>query len=255
MTNSGILNSQLLKALSDCKSVLAITGAGVSAESGIPTYRGISGLYNRGNTVEGYAIEDILSAEMLAARPELTWKYLREIGTAVSQAKPNRAHQVLALMERHFDRFCLLTQNIDGFHKAAGSQNLIEIHGNLDQVHCMRCPTWTPTNMVQFDSLPPRCSSCQGVLRPQVVLFGEMLPTEAIQHLEKELAQGFDAVFSIGTTSVFPYIQAPVRAAAASGNVTVEINPDRTVLSDLFDFKLNLPAGKALDAIWRAIAS
>lgn len=253
MANSEQLCAQLVDDLRQCQNVLAITGAGVSAESGIPTYRGVSGLYNRGTTSEGFAIEEILSGEMLATRPELTWKYLYEIGSAVAAAQPNRAHQILALMEQRFERFCLLTQNIDGFHSAAGSRNLIEIHGNLNQVQCIDCQLSLPSTTQLLDPLPPRCPQCRSVLRPAVVLFGEMLPETAIRQLEQELALGFDAVFSIGTTSVFPYIQAPVRLAAAAGKITVEINPDRTVLSDLFDYRLRLPAGAALEAIWQAL--
>ena len=129
----------LVRILKKARSILFITGAGVSAESGIPTYRGIGGLYNVDTTEDGVAIEEALSASMLAKNPALTWKYLAQIGLAVQGARHNRAHEVIAEMESRFLRVWTLTQNVDGFHLAAGAKNVIEAHGNMHSLSCTRC--------------------------------------------------------------------------------------------------------------------
>jgi NAD-dependent deacetylase len=236
--------------LARSRSLLFITGAGISADSGLPTYRGIGGLYNVEHPEEGFPIEEILSGEMFARRPELTWKYLWQIGKASQDAKFNRAHQVIAEMESRFERVWTLTQNVDGLHRQAGSKNVLEIHGNLHNLICTECD-WRQT-VTNFDglSLPPICRQCQAVMRPDVVLFGEMLPSEIIDCLGDQLDIGFDAIFSIGTTSVFPYIAGPVMAAHRHGRATIEINPSPTKVSRLVDVKLSMRAAEAMDAIW-----
>ncbi len=240
----------VVRLLGDCRSLLFITGAGVSADSGLPTYRGIGGLYEEQATEDGVAIEDALSGAMLRTRPELTWKYLVQIGRATQGKTFNRAHQVIAEMERHFERVWTLTQNIDGFHRRAGSRNLIEIHGDMHELFCTRCAF-----RVHFDefcelAIPPRCPECRAVLRPDVVLFGETLPEAKLARLYAELDEGFDMVFSIGTTSVFPYIVQPVLLARCTGRTTVEINPGESRVSHLVDIRIPLGAALALDAIW-----
>jgi len=170
----------IARILSKARSALFITGAGVSADSGVPTYRGIGGLYNVNTTEEGYAIEECLSAEMFARKPELTWKYLAQIGLAAQGASFNRAHEVMALLEDSLHRVWTLTQNVDGFHKKAGSKNLIEIHGNMNSFSCTRC-SWQEF-VTEFEELdvPPMCPDCGKMVRPDVVLFGEMLMGEAV---------------------------------------------------------------------------
>jgi NAD-dependent deacetylase len=236
--------------LAHSRSLLFITGAGISADSGLPTYRGIGGLYNAEHPEEGFPIEEILSGEMIRHRPELTWKYLSQIEQATRQARFNRAHQVIAEMESHFERVWTLTQNIDGLHRQAGTKNVLEIHGNLHHLLCTGCG-WRQT-VADYGglSLPPRCPRCQAVVRPGVVLFGETLPRETVETFYDQLDAGFDAVFSIGTTSVFPYIAGPVEAARRSGWATVEINPAATRVSRLVDVKLSMRAAEAMDAIW-----
>jgi NAD-dependent deacetylase len=233
------------------RSLLFITGAGISADSGLPTYRGIGGLYNHEHPEEGLPIEEVLSGAMLRRRPELTWKYLGQIERAARQATFNRGHQVIAEMEAHFPRVWTLTQNIDDFHRRAGSRNVLEIHGNLYQLYCMGCGARRTVSDYGGLPIPPRCSECSGMLRPDVVLFGELLPTATLERLYQEMEAGFDAVFSTGTTSVFPYIAEPVRWAASLGRPTVEINPAASAVSELVDVKLSAGAALALDAIWR----
>lgn len=198
-------------------------------------------------------IEEALSGGMLLARPELCWKYLAQIGRAVLGSTFNRGHEVLAEMERHFAHTCVLTQNIDGYHRAAGSQNVIDIHGDMHSLRCTACDYRRSVDAANVAGLtiPPACPRCGQLVRPDVVLFGELLPAEKVERLMAELAAGFDVVFSIGTTSVFPYVAEPVRLARASGWTTVEINPDQSEVSPLVEFRLPLGAAVALEAVWR----
>jgi NAD-dependent deacetylase len=243
---------KIARLMKTSRSILFITGAGVSADSGLPTYRGIGGLYNNAGTDEGISIETALSGEMLNSRPEATWKYLRQIEACCREARFNRAHEVIALAERTFGRVWVLTQNIDGFHRSAGSKNVIDIHGNLHQIYCPACGWRRSFTDYSGISIPPVCPICKHVARPDVVLFGEMLPRDKYEKLSLELETGFDLFFSIGTTSVFPYISQPMIQAKADKKPTIEINPGDTEISELMDIRLREPAARALDRIWKA---
>ena len=227
--------------------VLFVTGAGISADSGLPTYRGVGGLYNDQATEEGLSIEDALSGECLGIRPEITWKYLAQVERNCHGVLPNAAHNAIAALERDSE-VVVLTQNIDGLHLKAGSSNVIEIHGTLEERYCAHCGSPADAG----DScMPPRCRHCGQVVRPRVVLFGEMLPQTAISRLHEELARGFDMVFVIGTTAVFPYIAEPVLQAVRAGIPTVEINPARTRLSEQVKYYVPARAATALPEIIR----
>jgi NAD-dependent deacetylase len=231
--------------------ILFITGAGISADSGLPTYRGISGLYSNKYTDEGLSIEQALSGEVLQKNPALTWKYLGQIIQACRNATFNLAHQIIAQMENHFDQVWVLTQNIDGFHRAAGSTRVIDIHGDVHTLLCTRCDYRCQVKDFSWlQELPPRCPECKGIVRPNVVLFGEMLPEDKYNLLYQQLQKGFDLIFTIGTSSVFPYISAPIIDAARNGNPTVEINPVQTEVSTYVTVKFEDRATVVLDAIW-----
>lgn len=241
---------QTIAALRNAQRVLFITGAGISAASGLPTYRGIGGLYNNRLTDDDIPIELALSGLMMQTRPDLTWTYIAQIEAACRGATFNRAHQIIAEMESYFEYVCVLTQNVDGFHHAAGSQNVIDIHGDINHLYCLYCDyTTTVTNYSNLD-IPPNCPNCGGIIRPNVVLFGEFLPKHQASRLTHELEEGFDVVFSIGTTSTFPYIADPVTQAAKCGIPTIEINPGRTSVSDTVSIKFNEGAVETLSAIW-----
>ncbi|MBS1161008.1 MAG: NAD-dependent deacylase [Proteobacteria bacterium] len=229
--------------------VLFITGAGVSADSGLPTYRGVSGLYNGEHTEDGLAIEDALSGEVFARRPDITWKYLAQIEETCRGAQPNAAHLAIAELERYLSRVTVFTQNVDGLHRQAGSSEVIEIHGNLQKLVCTGCDFSESVDDLSGHQLPPLCPACGSVLRPRIVLFGEALPEAAMDHFLAALDEGFDMVFTIGTSGVFPYIAEPVAWAAQSGIPTVEINPLQTRLSPLVDYHLPLGAARAMTAI------
>lgn len=194
------------QALRRAERILVITGAGLSADSGMPTYRGLGGLYN-GRTEEGLPIEAALSGPMLRRDPALCWKYLAELGKACLAARPNAGHEAIAELQKRKPECWVLTQNIDGFHRQAGSpaERLIEIHGELAPLYCQSCGAESGGLEEHLHGqLPPRCAACGGVLRPPVVLFEEMLPEEAIDTLYRELRKGFDAVLVVGTTASFP---------------------------------------------------
>jgi NAD-dependent deacetylase len=239
----------LAAALRPARRVLVITGAGMSADSGLPTYRGVGGLYDTGPTAEGLPIEEMLSGEMMRRRPELVWKYLHEIEAATRGRQPNAGHRALAAMAARFERFTVLTQNVDGFHRRAGSLDLIEIHGNLHVLHCTDCAY--EREVVDYSDLSdrPLCPWCAGAVRPKVVLFGEALPQRELMRLQMVLAEGFDAVLSIGTTSVFPYIAEPVIRAARKGLLSAEINPGDSEVSDLVSYRIRAGAAVSLSGL------
>lgn len=237
--------------LRNCSSVLVITGAGLSADSGVPTYRGIGGLYEESPDAEGVPIEVLLSAEGMRRDPARVWSHLRHVEASCRGMVPNRGHAVIAAMEQAFERVWVLTQNVDGFHQRAGSRHVIAIHGNVHKVRCTACSYRTGVESYAELGEAPVCPSCGADLRPDVVLFGEMLDADAVGLYQQHLDQPFDVVFSIGTSSLFSYIQEPVLDAAMFDRFTVEINPGDTEVSQVVDVHLRLPAEAALVALWQ----
>ncbi|MCM8596425.1 NAD-dependent deacylase [Accumulibacter sp.] len=241
--------------LASARRVLFITGAGISADSGLPTYRGVGGLYDGEVTEEGLPIETVLSGAMFSVRPDITWKYLAQIERNCRGALPNAAHLAIAELEATLDHVLVFTQNVDGLHRKAGSKRLIEIHGNLHDLVCTSCDFAESVEDLSGRPLPPVCPACGGVLRPLVVLFGEALPESAIGRLVAELEQGMDMVFTIGTSGVFPYIAAPVVWAAEAGIPSVEINPLVTRLTPHVTYHLPIGAAEAMGAIRSRVAA
>lgn len=239
---------QLAAAVRDAERVLVITGAGVSADSGLPTYRGVGGLYEDAATEDGVAIEDALSGEMLVRDPALCWKHIHRIEAACRGAAPNDAHRVIAALQDRVE-LCVLTQNVDGLHRRAGSRRVLEIHGNVHTLDCTRCSYTTEVPDYAALAIPPQCPECGALVRPRVVLFGELLPHDAITELQRELRRGFDLVISVGTTSAFPYIAQPVVLAAAIGATTVEINPGDTAVSELVTLRIRERAAPTFAAL------
>jgi len=237
--------------------VLFITGAGMSAESGLPTFRGPGGLYEELATADGIAIEEVLSGDMMKRDPALCWKYIMQVERACHGAQPNRGHGAIAELERYVNQVWVLTQNVDGLHHAAGSTRVIDIHGDVRRLFCTSadCDWEQRTDDYAGLDIPPRCPQCSAIVRPDVVLFGEMLPLDKVARLREQLQRGFDAVLSVGTTSVFPYIAEPVLLARRQGALTVEINPATTQVSGLVEVKLCCGAGEALASIVDDLAS
>ena len=244
---------RVVEHLRESRSILFITGAGLSADSNLPTYRGIGGLYNDIETEDGILIEDVLSGSMIKRKPELTWKYMAQIEAACRGSGFNRGHEVIALFEKRFERVWVLTQNVDGFHRRAGSKNVIDIHGDIHVLICKSCGYTKNLKNYEGLDIPPHCPDCGNVLRPDVVLFGEMLPEDKTSLLQRVLWEGFQIVFSVGTSSLFPYIVQPVTEAKMWGVPTVEINPGITEISRMVDYKIAGRAAETLDAIWKRL--
>ena len=241
--------SEAARLLRGARSALFITGAGMSAESGLPTYRGIGGLYDDGGTDDGVSIEEALSGTMLRRDPALCWRHIGQLERSCRGATFNDGHAVLARLEQRLERCCVLTQNVDGFHRDAGSDNVIEMHGTLRRLRCTSCAWRGEVRDYRGMTLPPSCSQCGRLVRPEVVLFGEQLPRDALLAYDYELARGHDVVFTIGTTSVFPYIAWPVIQAAGEGRGTVEINPGESEVSGVVGVRIRAGAAASLRAI------
>jgi len=244
----------LVSALDTVRSVGVITGAGVSAESGIRTYRGDGGIYD--DPEEGDRTVEALTGTTLRTDPDRTWCAIAAMVRQAHGAKPNAAHFAIAEIERKVERFVLLTQNVDGLHQTAGSRNVIAIHGDLTRLRCMSCgaPAHLAGEEMATLSKAPRCAGCGGVVRPEVVLFGEMLPAAETARLYQEFVDATpDLVLVVGTTALFPYVQQPVLLARQRGKLTVEVNVQRTELSGIVDFFLAGSAGEILPRIAAAL--
>ena len=249
---------KILSAVADCvlqaESILFIAGAGLSADSGLPTYRGIGGLFEGILTQEGIPIEEAISKNMLQTRPEVTWKYLWQIGAACHQAKFNRGHEVIAQIEAWKPDTWVLTQNIDGFERAAGSKNLIEVHGRLSELYCVNCDYRTNAEELAIYSKPmnlsPRCPSCEGLIRPDIELFGEHHMSSSEETFRVLDNTPIDLIFLIGTSRDYPYITKPLYRAKRLKVPIVEINPAETLLSEIADYHIRSTAAETLDKLW-----
>lgn len=242
------LLTQVAEALTASRRVLFVTGAGISAESGLPTYRGVGGLYADRDTEDGVPIEEALSGAMFRRDPALCWRHLARIEAACRGARPNAAHRALVALEAGRE-VVVLTQNVDGLHREAGSTDVIEIHGNLHRLRCPSCH-WRD-EVADYSALviPPRCPACGAVIRPDVVLFEEALPADAIGRLYAALSRPFDLVVSIGTGARFPYVAAPVVEQVRAGRPALEIDPGDTAVSGIVTWKLRMGAVAALTAL------
>ena len=239
--NSGI--AAVSERLKGAKSVVVLTGAGVSAESGIPTFRGPGGLWRQ------FRPEDLATLEAFGKDPKLVWEWYDWRRQLIAAAKPNPAHHALVHMEHLFPHFLLITQNIDGLHQRAGSQRLVEFHGCIWRVRCLAEGRVSENHQVPLPELLPRCP-CGSLLRPDVVWFGEPLPRAALTEAWSA-AKGCDIFFSIGTSSfVQPAASLPIMAKE-EGAFVVEINPAHTPATPLVDAYLQGPAGEILPNLFQ----
>ncbi len=237
------MDGKLIDVLLQAKRIVALTGAGISAESGIPTFRGTGGLW------EGYPVEEVATVEGFDRNPELVWRFYNERRINIARAKPNEAHKVLAKLENLYD-FWVITQNIDGLHSRAGSKNVVELHGNIWRVKCIECGIKYYNYDAPLREIPPRCKKCGGLLRPDVVWFGE--PVYDVDRAYK-LAESCDVMLVIGTSAqVYPAAYLP-RLAWSRGAKIVEINPQETPVSRYADFVIRGRATKALGEIYREL--
>lgn len=234
--------------LSQARSALFVTGPSLSQDSGLPSYRGIPGLVRRKPT-DGKQFEAALSADMIANKPEVTWKYLLHVDAAVRYTRPNRGHEVLAELERSLARMTIMTINVDRLHQKAGSRNVIEMHGALHDLVCKRCELSSRHERYDQLPIPPRCVTCGSVLRPDMPLFGEPLPADPFTRLQSELDLGFDMVFAVGVGKMYSYLARPLLLAKSEGIPTIEIGTEHTELSDVVDFRFRGSPMRVLDLI------
>ena len=230
--------------------LLVLTGAGISAESGIPTFRGKDGLWNR------YDPQDLATPEALARNPRLVWQWYNWRRGLILKARPNPGHEALVHLEQHFgDRFLLVTQNVDGLHRRAGSQRMVELHGNIFQEVCTRCgfERYHEATYPE-EALPPSCPQCGGLLRPGVVFFGETLPEEALRQAFAAARQA-DTALVIGTSAVvYPAAALPYEVKNHGGRL-IEVNPEATPLTPLAEVSLHEPAGRVLPRLVHLLRS
>ncbi len=238
-----MLPRDLIEDMLKAKKVVALTGAGISAESGIPTFRGKNGLW------EGYRVEDVATPEAFDNDSRLVWRFYEERRKNIARAKPNKGHIILAKLEKFYD-FWVITQNIDGLHLKAGSNNVIELHGNIWRVKCTQCGIRYYNYEVPLSSIPPKCKRCGGLLRPDVVWFNE--PVYGIDKAY-ELSANCDIMLVIGTSSlVYPAAYLP-RLAWSHDAKIVEINPKKTPVSEFADYVFREKATIVLEEIYNEL--
>ena len=237
--------SELIDLLRSARHVAVLTGAGTSAESGVPTFREAqTGLWAK------YDPQELATPEAFRADPKLVWDWYAWRRDLVSRAAPNPGHYALAQLEARLPRLSLITQNVDGMHQRAGNSSAIELHGNIRRVICSRdrrvVESWPESDHV------PRCPDCNAYLRPDVVWFGESLPPAAI-HAASEAAAACDLFLSVGTSAVvYPAASLPY-VAMEQGTPVAEINPNPTPLTDRALFYLPGPSGEVLPQLVAAL--
>jgi NAD-dependent deacetylase len=241
-----VIADGLARALRNARFVAVLTGAGVSAESGVPTFRdALTGLWASFNPLE------LATPSAFRRNPKLVWDWYATRRERVRDAMPNPGHFAIARIESHAPSFLLATQNVDGLHARAGSRKLVELHGNIARVRCSNEPDRVVETWENTGDEPPRCPACGAYLRPDVVWFEESLPAHALAAAE-DAARACDVLLVAGTAGeVYPAAALPQYAKAA-GALVVEVNPAPTPLTALADHVLRAPSGVALPALVRA---
>ena len=224
---------QLLKCAAK---VAVLTGAGVSAESGIPTFRSNGGYWQQ------HRFEDLATPEAFHRDPKFVWTWYEERRRAIAKAKPNAGHRALAALEKQKPSFTLITQNVDGLHDLAGSKNIIKLHGDIWTVRCLKCGQ-EHVDRSELNDLPPRCE-CGGMLRPGVVWFGEALPPGAIERATEAVREA--DVLIVAGTSARVY---PAAGLIPLAQAVIEINPEATPFSDDVTFSLRGTSAEILPAL------
>lgn len=239
-------STSLLSALGNAQSVVAFTGAGISAESGIPTFRGTDGIWKK------FKPEELANIDAFMRNPELVWEWYAHRKRIVAGIQPNAGHIALAKMEQLFQDFAVVTQNIDNLHRRAGSKTVHELHGNIEKNYCIQCGTSYSDEEIMNQSGSPHCQKCNGLIRPDVVWFGEMLPEDEWEKSVRA-AESADVLLSIGTSGVvYPAASIPLTAKRA-GAFLVEVNPEPTPLTEHSDAFLAGSSGTILPALYQRL--
>ncbi len=232
----------LVDILNNTRRVAVLTGSGISAESGIPTFRGTEGLWKT------YRAEELATLSAFIRDPRLVWEWYDWRRGIIGSKDFNPGHAVLAKWEKLFPAFHLITQNIDGLHQKAGSSNILELHGNIWKLRCSEEGTVAEDHRTPLEELPPRCPNCGALLRPHVVWFGESLDAAILQRAFA-LSSSCEVMFVIGTSAVVQPAASLPLSARESGATVVEINPDPTPLTPHMDFSFRGKAGEILPKI------
>lgn len=236
-----LFSSLLIAALKSAEKVAVLTGAGISAESGVPTFRGEEGLWKK------YRPEELANFEAFMRNPELVWEWYDYRKKLISEVEPNRGHHALVKMESIVSDFWLITQNVDGLHKKAGNRNILELHGNIMRNRCVDCGAISEGLTMKWEDHLPNCD-CGGLMRPDVVWFGEMLPEDVLNRAF-QAARECDFFLSVGTSAVVqPAASLPLTAKQA-GAFVVEINLEPTVISGDVDESLLGKSGDILPSL------
>jgi NAD-dependent protein deacetylase/lipoamidase len=243
------MDSSLKKAadvLRQSSNILVITGAGISAESGIPTFRGEGGYWRSLDPMK------LATPQAFAEDPKTVWEWYDYRRSLIAGAQPNAAHLALAALEEEGKRVFIISQNVDDLHERAGSREVVHIHGSIWEVRCLAERRTYEHREAPLAEIPPRCH-CGGLLRPNVVWFGEALPTDVLAKIEDYYChQEPDILFVIGTEGVFPYISGFVQRAKELGALAIEINPSATAITRIVDCALHQRATEALDTLIKA---
>ena len=227
--------------IASAAAVSVLTGAGISAESGIPTFRGESGLW------KNFKPEELATPEAFARDPKLVWEWYNWRRELIAKAQPNAGHRALVELEIRKRNFTLITQNVDGLHDLAGSGKMLKLHGDIWRMRCTQCGGNWPDRRATLPKLPPHCA-CGGLARPGVVWFGEPLPDGMM--LEAEHAVHSSQVFLVVGTSAVVYPAAGLIPLAKSAKVKViEVNPEETPYSEMVDCSLRGKAGEVLPGL------
>ena len=227
--------------LKQARSVAVLTGAGVSAESGVPTFRGHNGLWKQ------YRAEDLATPGAFARDPKLVWEWYDWRRGVLAQAKPNPGHYALREIEKRVPKFTLITQNVDSLHEDAGSSRVLHLHGSIWRVRCLDCDRERIDKRTPLPEIPPKCE-CGGLLRPGVVWFGESLPTRIWNEAEAA-ARAADLFLVAGTSAVVYPAAGLAHIAKSAGARVVEVNIAATALSDEIDSFLEGPSGELLPSL------
>ncbi|MCV6638728.1 NAD-dependent deacylase [Candidatus Albibeggiatoa sp. nov. NOAA] len=246
--SSPTIPHQLIEKIKQAQHIVVFTGAGISAESGVPTFRDAqTGLWAKYDPLE------LATPEAFQRDPKLVWEWYAWRREKINHVKPNAGHLALVELAQQVPQFTLITQNVDGLHQQAGSQNVIELHGNIHRIKCANKQN-VVENWQQLDGSPPECPLCGDHLRPDIVWFGEALPVDAISNAFAA-AEQCDVLFSIGTSSlVQPAASIPLEALQ-HGATVVEINPNPTPLTEQVTFSILGQAGQILPTLIRQLTA
>ncbi len=235
-------NQDFLQRLNRAKSLVFFTGAGISAESGIPTFRGKDGIWNK------LKPEELASFDAFMKNPEMVWEWYQYRRKIISDTSPNPGHYAIAEFSKYFDNVSVVTQNVDNLHKRAGSKDVYELHGNIEVNYCIDCKEPFNDTIDYSNNDLIKCSNCGGYIRPGVVWYGETLPQDIFVKSGR-LASQCDMCFLVGTSAiVYPAASIPL-SAKQGGAYLVEINTDKTDISHTVDYSVMGKSGEILPAI------